>query len=534
MPIDDLESPTLKHASARAGALWPEKTALHFDETGESLTFAEIERRSSRIANVLHARGLGPGDKVAVMLPNVPAFPLCWLAIAKIGAAMVPMNVYYRTEDARHVLADSGARCVITAGRFRPLFAALDRTDLRLEHVLTIDEASDDFAGEEAAAPDAPPPIAVLPEHTANIQYTSGTTGKPKGCVLSHYAWISGMTVLVEEAPKFHHDDTLLTAQPFYYADPQWNLIVAMLTGARLVVLDRFHPSTFWQKVRHYDVTVFYCLGVMPQLLFKTPVDPEERRHKLRMVLCSAIPTNLHQRIEERWAVPWYEVYGMNEIGLAVLERVEEHAGLVGQGCIGRPVGNREIRLVDAEGGLVPRGAVGEIVVRGAGLMDEYFNNPEATAEAFRDGWFHTGDLARMDDRGLLYFAGRLKDMIRRSGENIAAQEVEAVIMTHPAVALAACVAVADDIRGEEVMAFVVPKPDVGADAVEPESLAAYCDDRLAYFKVPRYWAIRDRLPLTPSERVAKGELSSASEDALAGTYDRVEKRWREAREDLQ
>jgi crotonobetaine/carnitine-CoA ligase len=291
--------PTLAAVTRAAAETWPDRVALVFDETGEHLTFAEVERRSNAVANALRELGIRAGDTVAVMLRNRAEFPVSWLGIAKLGAAIVPLNVFYRREDAHYLLADSGAKAVITADEFAPLLGSLDRTGLALQHVLSVDGngggSAADFAALCAAAAVEPPPVIVLPEHLANIQYTSGTTGKPKGCMLSNFCWVSSMRSLVEDNPGFGQHDVLLTAQPFYYADPQWNTLVGLLSGARVVVLDRFHPSSFWGKVQEYETTVFYCLGVMPQLLFKMPAEPDEREHKLRLVLCSAIPPNLHR-----------------------------------------------------------------------------------------------------------------------------------------------------------------------------------------------------------------------------------------------
>jgi crotonobetaine/carnitine-CoA ligase len=265
--------------------------------------------------------------------------------------------------------------------------------------------------------------------------------------------------------------------------------VAALLAGAELVVLDGFHPSSFWSKVRQYDVTYFYCLGAMPNLLLAMPPDDQDRRHRVRAVQCSAIPPNRHAELEKRWGVGWYEAFGMTETGADIRVGAAEHDELVGTGCLGHPAGHREARIVD-----------GELLLRGPGLFDGYLGHPDV----LRDGWFPTGDLARIDEAGRVYHLGRIKDTIRRSGENIAAHEVEQVLMSHPSVALAAVVSVPDEIRGEEVKAFVVLAE--GAELTAGQ-LQDYCAGKLASFKVPRFWAFRDALPLTPSERVAKHQL---------------------------
>jgi carnitine-CoA ligase len=308
----------------------------------------------------------------------------------------------------------------------------------------------------------------------------------------------------------------MLTAQPFHYIDPQWNVAAGLLSGAELVILDGFHPSSFWSKVREHRVTYFYCLGAMPTLLLRMPADPRDREHAVRVVQCSAIPPALHAELERRWGVGWYEAFGMTETGGDLRVTDLDHDELVGTGCLGGPVSYRQVRIVDAGDQPVPAGETGEIALRGPGMMDGYLDNPAATAAVLRDGWLHTGDLGRMDGQGRVYHIGRLKDMIRRSGENVAAREVEEVLLTHPGVAQAAVTGVADELRGEEVKAYYV------AAGVKPSDLADYCRARLAAFKVPRFWQPAADLPRTDSERVAKSSLSR-----LAGpVYDTATGQW--------
>jgi crotonobetaine/carnitine-CoA ligase len=500
----------------RAAELWPDRTAWVFDATTERITFAGVDHLSSMLAMGLRHIGVEPGDRVAVMLRNEREFPLIWLALAKLGAILVPININYREFDGAHVLDHSGARFAVAADEFVGLLTKI-APETGLERVLTVNDL-------HQAAQEAPrwTEFSTEAERPVNIQYTSGTTGAPKGCVLPNRYWTTLAIGLAAGFPSVDEDDVLLTAQPFHYIDPQWNVALGLAAGATLVVVDRFHPSTFWAKVREHEVTWFYCLGLMPTLLLRLPETPEDRQHNVRAICASAIPRELHAELETRWGVPWFEAFGMTETGGDIRMSEEDHDELVGTGCIGRPTRDREVIIADPEGKPLPRGETGELLIRGIGLMHGYHHDPEATAKAFSGGWFHTGDLASMDADGRVYYAGRTKDMIRRSGENVSADEVERALLSHPSVRLAAVIAVPDELRGEEIKAYVV----LNGESLSPEELAGFCAEKLAYFKVPRYWAFAGTLPMTPSERVAKGELRKAA-DLLADTYDRVDARWR-------
>jgi len=356
---------------------------------------------------------------------------------------------------------------------------------------------------------------ATTPGSLANIQYTSGTTGFPKGCLLSHRYW-QRMGAAASELFALQERDVLLTAQPHSYIDPQWNVIAALRSGCHLVLLDDFHPSTFVRSVAEWRVTVFYCLGVMPTLLLKQPPGPWDD-NALERVFCSAIPAAHHREIEARWGARWYEVFGMTESGVNIAVSPADHDALVGTGCLGRPMWHVEAMVVDGDGRELPAGEVGELVLRGLGLMDGYHDDPAATAEVFREGWLHTGDLAVRDPDGLLYYTSRRKDMIRRGGENIAAVEIETVLVGHEAVLECAVAAVPDPDLGEEAKAYVVLRPGHRAT---PQELYDFARHRIAPFKVPRYWQIRESLPHTASERVAKHELEAGRASVRDDTVD--------------
>jgi carnitine-CoA ligase len=507
---------TLAAAVRVAARRWPDRTAWRFDP-GDQLTFADVGRLTAGYAEALRDRGVRSGDRVAVLLGNEAAFPLTWLALSLLGAAAVPVNTRYQTADAGHVLRASGASAIVAGARFEPLLPRLPADLPALRLAIPAAEIAATAARVGAPRPGFADPD---PAGTASIQFTSGTTGRPKGCVLPHRYWTRLGSGLVTEFPYLGEQDVMLTAQPFHYIDPQWNVAAALLAGAELVALDGFHPSSFWAKVRQHQVTYFYCLGAMPALLLRMPADPADRDHRVRAVQCSAIPPALHATLEQRWGVPWYETFGMTETGADLRVTDADHDELVGTGCLGGPVSYRRVQITGADGGPVPVGQTGEITLAGAGMMDGYYEDPEATARVMRDGWFRTGDLGRMDSRGRVYHTGRIKDMIRRGGENVAAREVEDVLLTHPGIRLAAVTAVPDEIRGEEVKACYVTSD--GTTDVRPDDLAQYCAERLAAFKVPRYWQPATDLPRTDSERVIKerlGELTGPVFDRAAGRW---------------
>ena len=524
---------TLPDAVRRAAERWPDRTAWIFDlrdqpsdaSTSEPslataahqqqrateqvtiLTFAEVAAAVERMARQLRAQGIGPGDRVAVMLHNSPEFALAWLALAHLRATMVPLSVKSRHDDAGWNLAKSRAVAVITTPVLASSIAPLA--------IPVIDVAA--LAG--TSPDDAPLPADHSPADLANVQFTSGTTGRPKGCQLSHEYWLTLARTMVTAFPHLTPDDRLLTAQPMSYMDPQWNIIAGLVSGACVVVLDGFHPATIWDRLREHEVTYFYCIAAMPVLMLTTPPSPRDRAHRVRVIQCSAIPPTRHAELEERWGVPWFEVFGMTETGGDIHVTDADHDVCVGTGTIGLPKPGREARIVDADDRPLAPGSIGELIIRGPGMMSGYDDEPEATAETFRNGWMHTGDLARMDAHGYIWLVGRVKDVVRRSGENVAAREVEDTLLAHPAVRVAAVVGVPDDLRGEEVKAYVVLTDDRDARAAA-EELGPHCADRIARFKVPRYWEVRGDLPRTPSERVAKQEIvPGRAWDAVAGTW---------------
>jgi acyl-CoA synthetase (AMP-forming)/AMP-acid ligase II len=482
-----------------------------------SWTFAEIDAWTSRLAHrMIESDGIRPGDRVALMLPNVVHWPVVWLAALKAGAVVVPVNCSYQRADLAFVLRDSGARLVFTDDERAGLVADVVTGEDELGDVRVVDVADD---GSEPF-PETAPEVPVNGGTLANLQYTSGTTGFPKACQLSHGYWVR-LGWICAAATGLGSGDVLLTAQPFSYMDPQWNTALALTVGAPLVVLPRFSASTFMADVRRHRATFFYVLGSMPTLLFKQPPSPDDRANDLRMVLCSGIPMALHAALEERWGAPWREIYGMTESGVDLLSPFDDTAA-VGSGSLGRPVPTKQVRVVDPAdpAAEVADGEPGELVMAGVPMMGGYWNRPDATANVLRDGWLHTGDLAVRRPDGGFQLVGRIKDMVRRGGENVACAEVEAVLERDDRIVAAAVVALPDEVLGEEVKAFVQLRESVVADRATAQQILDGAGAQLARFKVPRYVEFVADFPRTPSERVSKAALKARAADQPGITHD--------------
>ncbi|RZI78279.1 MAG: AMP-binding protein [Variovorax sp.] len=512
----------LDEAVASAG----EKTLWNFFESEEQISYREAQRHVHGLARSLSAIGIRKGTHVAVMLPNVAAFPLTWLAIGTIGAVMVPVNVGYQPRELAYVLKDSEAEYVVVDHTCLALLeGCIEKDALPLAsdrivvHGGTAGRHHDWHALARPAAGEFVPPEPVGLDDLLNIQYTSGTTGFPKGCMLTQRYWLTaGKVNACRDGRRF---ERILASTPFYYMDPQWLLLMTVFQRATLFVAARQSTSRFVQWLRAFEIQ--FCL--FPFLVFKQPPAPDDALTHLVRGNVYGVPKDVHARIEERFDFCAREAFGMTELGSAMFMPIEA-TDMVGSGSCGVPSPFRECEIVDPAGRQVPVGEVGELRVRGPGILVGYYNRPEASAAALRDGWFHTGDLFRQDKRGYFYIVGRQKDMIRRSSENIAAREVESVLNGIPAVMESAAVPVPDETRGEEVKAYIVLK---NADAPKDEiisEIVATCQAQLARFKVPRYFSFREVLPKTPSLKVAKQSLLVSAREATEPTYDRVAGCW--------
>jgi len=499
----------------------PERPALIFED-GLTLTRGELLERAERFAAYLHERVV-PGDCVAIMLSNRAEFMIAWLAVAANRATLVSINTEAQEHDAGHILRDSQAVLVIVGEEGCSLIRRLRDECPRVREIIFVHEREphglDACIGTTDRLSFADLKLSM--RDVTNVYYTSGTTGVPKGCMLDHEYWARFVDLFLR-LYGMGPDDRLLCCLRFFYGDPPWQFLASLYSGGSLVVMRRFSVTRFWEVVRRYDVTILFGIASIPSLLLKAAPTAADRTHRVRYALQIGVPAHLHRQLVERWGFPWVEGYGLTETGLVISMPLAYANEMTGSGSIGVPCPEVEVRIVDDQGRDIPVGQPGELLIKAPGLMQGYLNRPDATAETLRDGWLCTGDLGRADERGFLYFVGRKKDIIRRSGENIAAAEVEQVLRSHPKILEVAVLPAADELRGEEVKAYILPVAGESSATLPPEEIVAYCAQRLAPYKVPRYIEyLTQDFPRTPSMRVAKDRLRQEHGDSIAGAWDR-------------
>ena len=486
-----------------------EQVFLRF--SGRDLTYADFAADVACVAGGFHELGVAPNDLVAVLMPNCPELALAWFAISTVGAAHAPINTTFRGAGLRHALAVTRARVLVVdesqldevaevAPRLSSLRVLVVRGDFARAAELTPKlsvVAFDQLHG----APPRPP--AVVDEHRLGmLLFTSGTTGRSKGCMLSH-RFIARQAELFVEHLALRRDDVLYCPFPLYHTDAAvFTVAPALALGATAALGARFSVRGFWPEVRAFGATVFDFMGATLTMLHRQGQCDDDADNPLRLGWGVPMPS-FADAFERRFDLKLVEVYGSTDAGIVVYHPLEAPR----RGSCGRPVSPFEVRIRDATDADVPVGEIGEIAIRASEesvLMEGYFGMPEHTAEVFRGGWLHTGDLGRLDDDGYLYFVGRSKDVIRRRGENISAFEVEEVLEAHPAVREAAAFGVPSDLTEEEVMAAVVLRDGAVLSA---EELRAFCGERMARHMVPRYVDFVSSLPRTPTEKVEKFKL---------------------------
>ncbi|NGO11582.1 ATP-dependent acyl-CoA ligase [Streptomyces sp. HC44] len=507
LAMDDPRVPDA--ASCTVGGLLAARAAEHPDRVfavfadGSSWTYRETYERSLGAAAVLATRGVRPGDRVVSWLPNGPEALLAWFGSNLAGAVHTPVNTAFRGRVLEHVLTNAGPGVIVAHPELGPRLDEIDPGDVRPTVI---------GPGQLHGLPGGFEPVAAQPWDTFGIIYTSGTTGPSKGVLCSYVHHYSACVAAF--AGRLGEEDRYLVQLPLFHAGGTLGVYAALLLGSSVAVVDSFATEKFWNVVRTHRITCCTLLGVMASFLLKRPASAADTGHPLKWVWLIPLGDD-GTELAGRFGIDVHTLFNMTETSVPLVSGPAPKAS----GLCGRPRPGVEIRVVDAHDRQVPCGEVGELVLRADrpwSLSHGYHGMPEATAAAWRNGWFHTGDAVRQDAEGQVYFVDRMKDAIRRRGENISSFEVEAEAMTHPAVREAAAVAVPSEHGEDEVLLAVAPVP---GRTVDPAEVITYLIPRMAHFMVPRFVRVLAELPKTPTSKVRKHLLRT--EGVVAGTWDR-------------
>jgi long-chain acyl-CoA synthetase len=498
----------------------PERTAIVFEET--KLSYAELNAAANQVANVLYIAGIQKGDTVALSCQDVPYFPIVYYGILKVGAVVMPLNVLLKPREIAYHLRDADARAYFCLEGSPELpigemgFTAFKEVDSCHHFFLMTSDPTAPTPIEGAQTlgmlmqnqPTTFETVNTDPDDTAIILYTSGTTGQPKGAELSHINMLLNARLSESMYPRMDHDVHLITLPLFHSFGQSVQMNAGLYNRATLVLLPRFTPDATFRLMERENVTIFAGVPTMYWALLNHPgadkYDLEKIASNLRLCISggAAMPVEVMKAFEAKFNVTILEGYGLSETSpIATFNRLDRPTR---PGSIGLPVWGVSVRLVEQDDNEVGINELGEIIIRGHNVMKGYYKRPEATAEAFRNGWFHTGDIGRRDEEGYIYIVDRVKDMIIRGGFNVYPREIEEVLMTHPEVSLAAVVGVPHERHGEEVKAYVILMSEATISEAE---LVAWSKANMADYKYPRIIEFRESLPMTATGKILKSEL---------------------------
>jgi len=480
-------------------ATHPSRVAIRLDD--HAITYEGLDEASARVAGWLGELGIGPGDRVGLMLPNLPQFPVIYYGILRAGAVVVPMNPLFKSREVEYYLADSEASALFAWEGVATEAAA----GAAAAGTPFIEVPTADFASELMQHPAVGEVVDRAPDDTAVILYTSGTTGKPKGAELTHANLMSNVAACVALFDP-QPDDVIFGGLPLFHSFGQTcGLNSAVAVGARLTLIPRFEPTKALEVLQRDRVTILEAVPTMYMALLGHPEHDSYDTSSLRLSVSggASLPVEVLRGFEREFGSAIYEGYGLSETSpVASFNQPGQERK---PGSIGTPIRDVQMKLIDPAWQEPADGEVGEIAIKGPNVMKGYLGRPDATAEAIRDGWFRTGDLARRDADGYYFIVDRAKDMIIRGGLNIYPREIEEVLFEHPAVAEAAVVGIPDDYLGEEVGAAVVLKPGATASADE---LSAFVKDRVAAYKYPRIvWFEPEGLPKGATGKILKRQI---------------------------
>lgn len=482
----------------------PDKPFLFSQSDNRQFTYQEFGRAVQRSAALLSARGIGKGDAVSLLMPNSVEYVIAYFACWQLGALAGPVNSLLKADELTYIISNSDTKALLVNSEYLAIVTQVSDQLPALKHVIVFDDVAESTRDDDDVLPHA----SISPDDEAIIIYTSGTTGKPKGCLLTHGNVIANARQ-ISEWLGFGETDRLLTIMPLFHMNAvSVTTMAALYAGGSSVVSQKFSASRFWQIISDYKITSFGSVATMLSMLLSTyPEGVPEGLHteQLRFAMCGSapVPAETIRRFEETFGCLVIEGYGLSESTCRSTFNPPDTRRRAGS-C-GLPIGN-EMQVVDEEDNEVEVGALGEIVLRGDNILKGYYRNPEATAVAFRNGWFHTGDIGYKDADGFYFIVDRKSDMIIRGGENIYPREIDEVLYQHPAVASAAVIGVPDDLYGEEVAGFVVLRE--GSEVSEAE-LIDFCKLHLADYKCPKTIRLVKDIPKGPTGKLLKRELSS-------------------------
>jgi len=470
---------------------------------GAELSYAELDERSARLAALLRERGLEPGDRVGAMLPNVPEFPVVYYGVLRAGGIVVPMNVLLKRREIAFYLKDSGAKLLFAWHGFGAE-AAAGAAQAGAE---TLDVEPESFTATLADHEPASEVAETADDDTAVILYTSGTTGKPKGAELTHANLLRNADVSARTTSEIQPGDVVLGALPLFHSFGQTVAMNASLkVGACLTLVPRFDPGEALATMQRDRVTHFYGVPTMFGALLHHPEREAYDTSSLRICITggASMPVEVLRGFEDAFGAKVMEGYGLSETSPVACSNHPDRERKAGS--IGTPIEGVEMKLVDENDEEVGQGEVGEIAIRGHNIMKGYWQRPDATAEAMRGGWFHSGDMARVDEDGYYFIVDRKKDLIIRGGYNVYPREVEEVLYEHPKIREAAVVGVPHDEWGEEIGAAVVL---MEGEELSPEEVSAYVKDRIAAYKYPRLVWFLGELPKGPTGKILKRQIEA-------------------------
>src|SRR5919106_323918 len=491
-----------------------DRTAFKLDDV--ELSYALLDEASARIAGLLQQKGIGEGDRVGLMLPNVPYFPVAYYGILRAGAVVVPMNVLLKEREVRFYLDDPGAKLLFAWHGF-PDAAERGATDAGVECILVKPGSFEQLVASQEPHRELADRAA---DDTAVVLYTSGTTGTPKGAELTHANLRRNCSIVTQKLGGFSEEDVLLGALPLFHSFGQTCAMNAAVgIGAMVTLLPRFDPDKGLELIQRDRVTVFQGVPTMYNAMLHSDSADGADTSTLRLCISggSAMPAELMRAFEERFGCIILEGYGLSETSpVASFNHPDRERK---PGSIGTPVEGVEMKVVDGDGNDLAPGEVGEIVIRGHNVMKGYWARPDATEHAITaDGWFHTGDMAKVDEDGYFFIVDRKKELIIRGGYNVYPREIEEVLYEHPAIQEAAVVGVPHDELGEEVGAAVVLKE---GESLEADELKSYVKEQVAAYKYPRRVWFVDELPKGPTGKILKREIEvpeKAKQEAAASS----------------